>query len=211
MFKNNARNALIVILGVLAMLLAVMLVVSRSLGIILPLLVMIFVFARVCSRKEKTAEDAQRREVCREEIKEKPVKEEKSVNDSHKQDLEHIRAISSSLYMICCMDIRNIGMNAVRKAKDILRERYEENNSCSSFSQFENYYLPTLRRTVDNYCSMERKGIATLRMREDMIAYLKSCDQAFARVYSSMFEDDIFNMEVQMKAMNIALKRDGLL
>ncbi len=247
MFRKYVRIAILPVIGILALLLAVMAIFGRFFRILIPVAVLIFVFARIASsdKNKKTEQEQPERgtgstqstesRTVDAEYTEKTVKTEttrftngmtgsfrrpdtadrskvkESERAEYDQLMEHIRSISSSLYQICNMDIRNTGNRVQRLARDIIRERYVENNSCRGFSQYRNYYLPTLRKTVENYSMMERKGITDLRIRDDMLAYLRSCEEAFTRLYNSMFDDDIMNMEVQMKAMNITLKRDGLL
>lgn len=178
----------------------------RVIGIIALIWMAIFIFARISTRKsEKESSGKAQSKVVDEDRT--PEKEE----DPHKAVMEQVRAISASLYQICCMDIRNAGMRILRIAKDMIREKYEGKKECKGYAQFERYYLPTLRKTVDNYSGMEQKGMTDLKIRADMISYLQSCEEAFSRLYSSMFSDDILNMEVQMEAMNITMKRDGLL
>jgi len=48
-------------------------------------------------------------------------------------------------------------------------------------------------------------------MQKDVLAYLDSCGDAFTKMYNNMFSGDILKMEVDMEAMDIIMKRDGLL
>lgn len=208
MFAKNVRNVLLIGAGILT--LAAVLRYARVIGVILVVWLVIFLFARVSgrdSRKEKSEKEPDKSRVV-DEAEEEPSEKE---TDPYKAAQAHVKAISASLFKICCMDIRNAGMRSLRIARDIIREKYEEKKDCKGYAQFERYYLPTFRKTVDNYGKMEQKGIVDLKIRSDMQDYLESCEEAFSKLYASMFSDDILNMEVQMEAMNITMKRDGLL
>lgn len=264
MFRRNVRIAILPVLGILAFTLMVLAVFGRLFRVLIPLLIVIFVFARVASsdKNDRKWQEEQKRQTVDPGKSDRAEKfGSKNYNGKYYGDptynstnysstnyrgsnsssinfsgsgtvrtggpdlgkvkeneraeysllMEQLRKIDSSLYLICCMDIRNTGCRVQRLAQNIVHERYVEHNDCKGFSQFKNYYLPTLRKTVENYSSMERKGIIDMKVREDMLSYLRSCEEAFTRLYNSMFDDDILNMEVQMEAMNVTLKRDGLL
>lgn len=204
MFRKNVRIAILAGAGILALIAAMRF--ARVIGIICLIWLAIFIFARISTRKsgKEVSEEDQNKVV-------EEAESSKKDDDPHKAVMEHIRALSISLFRICDMDVRNAGMRVQRIAKDMIRERYEGKNECKGYAQFERYYLPTFRKTVDNYSRMEQKGMTDPKIRADMIAYLQSCENAFSRLYASMFSDDILNMEVQMRAMNITMKRDGLL
>ncbi|MBE6016536.1 MAG: hypothetical protein E7233_02850 [Lachnospiraceae bacterium] len=179
----------------------------RIIGIIALIWLVIFIFARISTRKGEKYSP----EKAQSKVVDEAGSPEKKETDPYKAAMGHVKAISASLYQICCMDIRNAGMRVLRIAKDMLREKYEGKKECKGYAQFERYYLPTLRKTVDNYSRMEEKDMTDLKIRADMMSYLQSCEEAFSKLYASMFSDDILNMEVQMEAMNITMKRDGLL
>ena len=214
MFRKNVRIAFLAGAGILALIAAMRF--ARVIGIICLIWLAIFIFARVSTRKRENSGSEKEQSRVADEAGPEPSKAESSKvrddgKDPYKAAMEHIRALSVSLFRICDMDIRNAGMRVQRIAKDIIREKYEDKNECKGYAQFERYYLPTFRKTVDNYSRMERKGMTDPKIRADMIAYLQSCEDAFSRLYSSMFNKDILDMEVQMKAMNMTMKRDGLL
>ena len=213
MLKKGVRGAITVIVCIFAIRFLMGTILARLLIVLAAVMIGIFALARFGSRKQentgtgkKTAETKQASKA-----QETGKTEQSSPASDEPQSMNgHIRAAAKSLHNICCMDIRNLGLNVLKTAKNILKEN-EEGNTCQGFSQFENYYLPTFRKTVENYSMMEGKGVTTLKHREDMLAYLKSCDEAFSRIYSSMFDDDIMDMKVQMEAMNLTFRRDGLL
>ena len=150
-----------------------------------------------------------------EEKKEEPAAEfsdsDATDPDSPASLQDNIRALSKAASEIRHQKIREQAFHVLILAKDIIREYESGHNKCRNYRQFENYYVPTVTSVVKNYCSVEAKGMVTSKMEKDVLAYLESCGDAFTNLYNSMFSDDIMNMEVQMEAMDLIMKRDGLL
>lgn len=124
---------------------------------------------------------------------------------------DNIRDFSEAASGIRHQKIREQAFHVLIIAKDIIKEHENGHNKCRNYRQFENYYVPTVTSVVKNYCSMEAKGMVTPKMENDVLAYLESSGDAFTQLYNSMFSDDIMTMEVQMEAMDLIMKRDGLL
>lgn len=143
------------------------------------------------------------------------AKESSAAQASPAAGLDPLKAdlyeISEAAGRIRNNQIRGYVFHLVILAEDIIREHAQENVHQTSYHQFESYYIPTLKSVVKNYSATESKGMASDKLQKDMTSYLESCDAAFTKLYNSMFEDDVFDMEVKMEAMNIILKRDGLL
>lgn len=167
------------------------------------------------SRSTENIVDGKWREIDPEEPREEAPHEEETHEEEPQKEAgslsANIQTISKAADGIRDQQAREKAFHVLILAKDIIREHEEENNKCRSFRQFENYYIPTLKSVITNYRAMEIKGMANAQMQEDFMEYLKKCDEAFTNIYNSMFNDDILEMEVQMEAMNIILKRDGLL
>lgn len=107
--------------------------------------------------------------------------------------------------------IREQAFHILILAKDIINEHDTGHSKSRNYGQFERYYIPTVTSVVSNYSSIESKGMATAKMQKDVLEYLESCGDAFTKMYNNMFSADITKMEVQMEAMDIIMKRDGLL
>ena len=156
--------------------------------------------------------------VWREVREDEEVKKEEAASESDQADPEspatleeNIRALSEAASEIRHQKIREQAFHVLILAKDIIREHELGHDKRRNYKQFENYYVPTVTSVVRNYCSIEARGMATSKMEKDVLAYLESCGDAFTNLYNSMFSDDIMNMEVQMEAMDLIMKRDGLL
>ena len=122
-----------------------------------------------------------------------------------------IRQFSEAASGIRHPKIREQAFHVLILAKDIIHKHENGHDKCRNYKQFENYYVPTVTSVVKNYGSIEARGMATAKMEEDVLSYLESCGDAFTNLYNSMFSDDILNMEVQMEAMDLIMKKDGLL
>ena len=164
---------------------------------------------------EPEAVDGEWREV-REDEEEKT--EDKVSSDSDTVDPEepaslqdHIRELSEAASEIRHPKIREQAFHVLILAKDIIHAHENGHDKGRNYKQFENYYVPTVTSVVKNYCSIEATGMASSKMEKDVLSYLESCGDAFTNLYNSMFSDDIMNMEVQMKAMDLIMKKDGLL
>ena len=124
---------------------------------------------------------------------------------------DYIRLLSRSAEGIRHPKIREQVYHVLLRAKDIIYEHDTGHSKSRNFNQFEKYYVPTLTSVVTNYSSVEAKGMATAKMQKDVMDYLESCGDAFTKMYNNMFSNDILKMEVDMEAMDIIMKRDGLL
>lgn len=124
---------------------------------------------------------------------------------------DHINEFSRAASKIRHPKIREQAFHVLILAKDIIHAHENGHDKGRNYKQFENYYVPTVTSVVKNYCSIEAKGMMTSKMEKDVLSYLESCGDAFTNLYNSMFSNDILNMEVQMEAMDLIMKKDGLL
>ena len=94
------------------------------------------------------------------------------------------------------------------KILQTLREKPEKINDSR---QCLNYYIPTLRDVLSHFEDLDKKGQMTETITEKTKSFLADVDTALQKQYSNLFESDKLDMEVDMEAMKIAIKRDGLL
>ena len=162
-------------------------------------------------RDTSNAVDGTWREVPDDE-KETPKSDPGPSDDPKPESLqEYIRLLSKSAEGIRHPKIREQVYHVLLIAKDIIYEHDTGHSKSRNYNQFEKYYVPTLTSVVTNYSSVEAKGMATAKMQKDVMDYLESCGDAFTKMYNNMFSNDILKMEVDMEAMDIIMKRDGLL
>lgn len=111
----------------------------------------------------------------------------------------HNQEVSKSGYDICA---------SLDKLLQALREKPEKITGCR---QFLNYYIPTLGEVLTKYNRLETNGVVTAENTEKVKNFLIDFRKASGKEYQSLFEDDKLDMTVDIEAMTIAIKRDGLL
>ena len=97
---------------------------------------------------------------------------------------------------------------SVEKILNVLREKPE---SIPAVRQFLNYYLPTLGEIITKYERVERSGVDMQDMTAKVSEYLNKIAAAMDKQYENLFQSDFLDMTVEMEAMTMACKRDGLL
>lgn len=97
---------------------------------------------------------------------------------------------------------------SVEKILNVLREKPE---SIPAVRQFLNYYLPTLGEIITKYERVERSGVDIQDMTAKVSEYLDKIAAAMDKQYENLFQSDLLDMTVEMEAMTMACKRDGLL
>ena len=83
--------------------------------------------------------------------------------------------------------------------------------SIPAVRQFLNYYLPTLGEIITKYERVERSGVDMQDMTAKVSEYLDKIAAAMDKQYENLFQSDFLDMTVEMEAMTMACKRDGLL
>ena len=160
------------------------------------LIVLLVVLAVKSGKKNPTDVGAKLNEEQSEELKEA------------RAGLMNIRRVNMRIHV---MDVRN-GANQVCASLDkILLALKEKPEKIRDMRQCLNYYIPTLHDVLGNFRDLEAKGQTTPEMQEKATRFLGDVKVALDNKYDSLFNDDKLDMEVDMDAMTLALKRDGLL
>lgn len=107
--------------------------------------------------------------------------------------------------------IRNLGEEICQVAEKILRTLKEKPEDIPEVRQFLNYYLPTLGSILLKYIRVEDSGIPADAMTQNVISCLGNIKIAMEKQYANLFEDDMLDLSVEMEALTLACKRDGLL
>lgn len=108
-------------------------------------------------------------------------------------------------------EIRSLSNKVCDSIDKILVTLKEKPNKITSVRQFFNYYLPTLGEIITKYDRIEKSGVPADDVTEKVKKYLTDINSAMEKQYNSLFDDDILDMSVEMEAMTMAVKRDGLL
>ncbi len=96
-------------------------------------------------------------------------------------------------------------------ADRILQTLKQKPEKIPSVRQFLNYYLPTLGEIISKYRRIEESGVPHEDTTRKVISYLDDIKMAMDKQYENLFADDILDMSVEMEAMRMAAKRDGLI
>lgn len=121
------------------------------------------------------------------------------------------------------MELRRMGMRVknqqIRKlneeicgtADKILRTLKEQPEDVHRVRQFFNYYLPTLGNILLKYVRLEESGVPAANMTESTISCLGDIKIAMGKQYTNLFDKDLLDLSVEMEALTLACRRDGLL
>ena len=124
---------------------------------------------------------------------------------------ENMATLKSMIMRVRNTDVREAGNEISVVMEKILTTLREKPKKISSVRQFFNYYLPTLGDVTKRYISVEKSGVPAAESTDKVLAYLKDVKTAMEKQYNNLFEEDVLNMEVDMEAMTMAIKREGLL
>ena len=106
--------------------------------------------------------------------------------------------------MSLCREIIDIG-------DKILAALKQKPKTVSDARQFLNYYLPTLGKILTSYVRVEESGSMTEELQSNTVTHLGEIRKAMEKQYNSLFDDDKLDLTVDMEALTLACKRDGLL
>lgn len=108
-------------------------------------------------------------------------------------------------------EIANLCRELTDTGDKILAVLKQKPEAVSGARQFLNYYLPTLRKILNSYVRVEESGSMTEELQNNTVTHLGEIKKAMEKQYSSLFDDDKLDLTVDMEALTLACKRDGLL
>lgn len=103
-----------------------------------------------------------------------------------------------------CRELTDIG-------DKILSALKQKPKAVSDARQFLNYYLPTLGKILTTYARVEQSGSMTDELQNSTVTHLGEIRKAMEKQYDSLFDNDKLDLTVDMEALTLACKRDGLL
>lgn len=107
--------------------------------------------------------------------------------------------------------VRELSEEICRIIDRILRTLKEQPENIPAVRQFFNYYLPTVGSILMKYVRVEESGVPVSEMRETAVVCLEDIRTAMEKQYANLFEDDLLDLSVEMEALTLTCKRDGLL
>ena len=125
-----------------------------------------------------------------------------------RSDLMELRRMSMQVRHA---EIRKRSEDICTSVDKILRTVTEQPEDMPRARQFVNYYLPTLGKILRKYVRIEAGGVPAEDMTGSTIACLGDIRTALEKQYANLFEDDMLDLSVEMEALKLICKRDGLL
>ena len=179
-------------------------IVAIVIAIIIALIILIIVLARKSSKRDAEQKKAAGLTVNKEGL----TADQALIINKGRSDLVAIRMVSSRINN---KEIKKAMTNVSATTERILVTLKEKPETIKSARQFTHYYLPTLREVLERYHRIELSGVDEEGMGDKVVKYLADVQKALDKQYSNLFDGDKFDMSVDMEAMTIALKRDGLI
>ena len=122
-----------------------------------------------------------------------------------------LHASRTLLYGIRDPQLREQASHALEKADglvDALRNQPEE---IRRNNQFFSYYVPTLNAVLSKYETLERAGtLQDDELLEKTRGHMQDMAHAFDLMHDNMYKDEALDLDVEIEAMKMALKREGL-
>lgn len=138
----------------------------------------------------------------------KKEEERKAVFAKSRSDLMELRRLTMQAEDT---GIKNLSREICNTADRILRTWKEQSEDITAIRQFLNYYLPTFRSILSKYGRMEAGGVLEPNLTVHVMECLEDIKRAMDKQYQNLFEDDKLDLTVEMEALALACKRDGLL
>lgn len=107
--------------------------------------------------------------------------------------------------------VRSLSTEVCAAIELIIKTLKTEQENIPSMRQFFNYYLPTTASILTRFVKVEQSGVEMGDMAQNAASCLRDIRSAMDKLYKNLFDDDILDLSVEMEALTLACKRDGLL
>lgn len=108
-------------------------------------------------------------------------------------------------------EIRALAGSVGKRADQIMQELKKQPEEARKLSQFFHYYLPTLGKIIGKYAELERSGAVAENVRANTEKCLRDLSGALDKQHAELFKNDILDLSVEMAALTMTCKRDGLI
>lgn len=145
-----------------------------------------------------------------------PKDSERNVEDNAKKEIlskaqSRLMELRRQTMRIREPGIHSMSMEICSTIEKILKSLREHPEDIQNVRQFLNYYLPTMGSILSKYVQMEERGVLEPGMTGNVTDCLRDISTAMEKQYRNLFEDDKLDLSVEMEALTLACKRDGLL
>lgn len=108
-------------------------------------------------------------------------------------------------------EVSGIGEEVCKIIDKILKTIREQPDNIPKIRQVFSYYMPTMKKILSKYSSLEESGLPAEEMSQGVIKSLEDIKTAMAKLHENLFEDHALDLTVEMEALKENCKRDGLL
>ena len=122
-----------------------------------------------------------------------------------------LRDARRMIYELGDTDVRDAAKEAIDKAEKLVAAIKQQPEEIRRANQFFSYYVPTIGVVLKKYRALESSGtMEDDKLTEKTKTYLADMCKAFDLQYDNLFKDEALDLHVEVEAMQMALKRDGL-
>lgn len=136
--------------------------------------------------------------------------------ESVKKTLESAKDESKDIYnmrnKIEDEDLKKHIINISTSANKIISTIEKEPKKIRKITNFFDYYLPVTLSIIKRYDEIENQNLSSQEMKEFISStklMLKSADEAFNKILERLYQNDMINIDADMKVFNSMLKADG--
>lgn len=143
--------------------------------------------------------------------------EEKQIpTESVKKTLDNAKDESKDIYnmrnKIEDEDLKKYLISISTSANKIISTIEKEPKKIRKIANFFDYYLPVTLSIIKRYDEIENQNLSSKEMKEFISStklMLKSADEAFNKILERLYQNDMINIDADMKVFNSMLKADG--
>ena len=143
--------------------------------------------------------------------------EEKQIpTESVKKTLDNAKDESKDIYnmrnKIEDEDLKKYLISISTSANKIISTIEKEPKKIRKIANFFDYYLPVTLSIIKRYDEIENQNLSSQEMKEFISStklMLKSADEAFNKILERLYQNDMINIDADMKVFNSMLKADG--
>lgn len=138
-----------------------------------------------------------------------PTETVKKILDSAKDESKDIYNMRNKIED---EDLKKYIINISTSANKIISTIEKEPKKIRKIANFFDYYLPVTLSIIKRYDEIENQNLSSQEMKEFISStklMLKSADEAFNKILERLYQNDMINIDADMKVFNSMLKADG--
>lgn len=138
-----------------------------------------------------------------------PTETVKKILDSAKDESKDIYNMRNKIED---EDLKKYIINISTSANKIISTIEKEPKKIRKIANFFDYYLPVTLSIITRYDEIENQNLSSQEMKEFISStklMLKSADEAFNKILERLYQNDMINIDADMKVFNSMLKADG--